>query len=640
MTSTEATLEQPSTSRHSTAMLTFGLLVLTMAAYLPAFNAGFIWDDDSYVTDNLTLSQPGGLKRIWTEFEATPQYYPMVFTTFWIETRLWGNGGSSAAGFHALNILLHAVGAILLWRLLTRLKIPGAWLAGLLFAVHPVQVESVAWITERKNTLSLVFYLSAAIQWLKWNLDQGSSKNYAAAAIFFVAALLSKSVTCSLPAALLLVVWLKTGQITRRDLKGALPFFAIGIAAASITVWLESGQVGAAKVQWNLSVFDRFIIAGRVIWFYSFKLLWPNPLIFIYPKWSVDGSVWWQWLFPLSALAVPVFLYVRRERFGRGPLVACLFFGGTLFPALGFINVYPFRFSYVADHFQYLASLGLITLAAAGLSKLITKYSDVQLPKTTLSFVVILLVAISFNRCFAYRDLRTLWRDTLIQNPSSQLANTNMAAMLMADGKVELAEPLLREAIKQDPTFHGAHLRLGIITLNRGDFVQAAKHLKKTVKIAPDDFRGHLHLGRLWLAQEEYARAETTLDRAHKLSPNSAEVVVELAFVSQVQGRYDKALKLFELALSLEPKVSVIWFNTGVLLAEMERPRDAIDAYKRTIKLNPADVYAHYNLGNTYAQQSQLQSAIKHYRAALDIEPRFEQAAQNLRAALDELKQR
>ncbi len=150
-----------------------------------------------------------------------------------------------------------------------------------------------------------------------------------------------------------------------------LPFFVAGAALALVTSWLERTHVGASGPDWALSVLDRCLIAGRALWFYAGKLLWPANLTFIYPRWQVDPGVWWQWLFPLMAVAMVTILWSLRERIGRGPLVAVLFFAGTLFPALGFANVYPMRYSFVADHFQYLASAGLIALAAAGLTKIL-----------------------------------------------------------------------------------------------------------------------------------------------------------------------------------------------------------------------------------------------------------------------------
>jgi hypothetical protein len=273
------------------------LLLIILAAYQQVWHAGYIWDDDSYVTKNATLRDLHGLWRIWFEVAATPQYYPLVHTSFWIEHHLWG---LNPLGYHLVNLVLHALGAILLWRGLLRLGIPGAWLAAAIFAVHPVEVESVAWITERKNVLSAVFYFAAALTYLRFETardekDQAGQRWYLyfASLFLFVLALLSKTVACSLPAALLLVRWWKSGRIKWRDILALLPFFAFGLGLGLLTAWLEKHHVRAEGEEWALTFGQRFLIAGRALWFYASKLLWPANLIFIYPRWDVSAAFGW-----------------------------------------------------------------------------------------------------------------------------------------------------------------------------------------------------------------------------------------------------------------------------------------------------------------------------------------------------------
>ena len=326
---------------HRGFLLGSALLVMTLAAYLPAMrHGGFIWDDESYIINNKTLRDIPGLIDIWTDPEATPQYYPLVHTSYWIEYHLWG---LDPTGYHVNNVLLHALGAILLWRVLKRLRIPGAWLAAALFAVHPVNVESAAWITERKNVLSIVFYLGAALAFIKWAdaKEKGERKpsGYILAFVLYICALLSKTVTASLPAALLLVAWWKNGiepaTGAGEEKKGGnrlfkwlpplIPFFTAGLLLSGLTVWLEKHHVGAKGAEWNLSLIDRCLVAGRALWFYIGKLLWPSKLCFNYPRWDIDATAWWQYLFPLAFAALLVLLWVFRKRIGRGPLVALLF---------------------------------------------------------------------------------------------------------------------------------------------------------------------------------------------------------------------------------------------------------------------------------------------------------------------------
>jgi hypothetical protein len=269
------------------------LLVLVLLAYTPALDAGFVWDDDDYVTANVTLRSVTGLARIWVEPGAVPQYYPMAFTSLWLDYRLWG---MRPFGYHLVNVLLHGLNAVLLWRLLVMLAVPGAWLAAAVFAVHPVHVESVAWVTERKNVLSGAFYLGAFLAYLRFAPPGGRGagpvawRAYAAALALFVLAMLSKTVTCTLPAALLIVLWWKRPRLAARDVLPLLPFFALGLGLSLVTIWMEKHHVGAQGADWALSAVDRCLIAARALWFYLGKLVWPAPLVFNYPRWRSSSS--------------------------------------------------------------------------------------------------------------------------------------------------------------------------------------------------------------------------------------------------------------------------------------------------------------------------------------------------------------
>ena len=361
------------------------ILSTTLIVYLPALRGAFLWDDAGHVTSP-QLQSWSGLLRIWFEPGVTQQYYPLLHSAFWLEHRLWGD---ATLGYHLINVLWHATSACLLVAVLRRLAVPGALLAGLLFALHPVCVESVAWISEQKNTLSMVFYLAAALAWLRFEQER-TRRRYLIATLWFLAALLTKTVTATLPAALLVVAWWRCGRSSptektsqrgkdpqawrasddrlwwRGDVLPLLPWFGMGIVAGLFTVWFERTGIGAQGSDFNLSLGERGLLAGRVVWFYFSKLIWPADLVFFYPRWRIDASAAWHYAFVVAALALLGGLawWARLGR-GRGLLAAFLLFGGTLFPVLGFVNVYPFVFSYVADHFQYHASLGLFALGGA-----------------------------------------------------------------------------------------------------------------------------------------------------------------------------------------------------------------------------------------------------------------------------------
>jgi len=439
-----------------------GLVLLVLAAYAPVWRAGYIWDDDAHIINNSTLHNLPGLRRIWLQPHATPQYYPLVHTTFWCEYHLWG---LHPLGYHLTNVLLHAANALLLWCLLRRLGLPGAWWIAGLFALHPVHVESVAWVTERKNVLSAFCYLLSFLAWLRcWPAEESRPRQarpraalhwifYGLSLLLFLCALLSKTVTCSLPVMFLLVRWWKQGRVSRGYALAIVPFLALGLPLALHTVSLEKYHVGAIGEEWSWSYAERALIAGRALWFYAGKLLFPWRLTFMYPRWQISGTAWWQYLFPAGVLAVLTALYVWRRRLGRGPLVAVLFFIVTLVPALGFFNVYPMRYSFVADHFQYLASVGLLVLAGAASHAVLARMSSSG-RGLVCGLGLTCLGVLTWQQARVYRDTLTLWNDTLAKNPNCWMAYNNRGVARLKLGQAE-------EAL--DDFAHGTALQAGVL---------------------------------------------------------------------------------------------------------------------------------------------------------------------------------
>ena len=426
------------------------LLVAVLLAYQPAWQGGFVWDDDSHVTKP-ELRSWHGLYRIWFELGATPQYYPLVCTTFWVEHKLWGD---ATLGYHLVNLLLHATSALLVALVLRRLAIPGAYLAAAIFALHPVCVESVAWITELKNTLSGVFCLTALLSYLRFDQTRKTSL-YLGALGLFVLALLSKTAIVMLPVALLVIAWWQRGRLSwRRDVLPAVPFFLASAAAGLLTVWVEREIVGAQGTSFQMTVVERCLLAGRVIWFYLGKLFWPTGLTFFYPRWQVSQAVWWQYLFPAAALLLGAGLWMLRGRW-RGPLAGLLFFVAMLFPVLGFFGVFYFTYSFVADHFQYLASLGVIALVSAGVALLLGRWGLWRRPVGYAVCFTLLatLGVLTWRQCWMYADLETFYRTTIDRNPACWMAHNNLGPLLVARGRVDEAIAQYRKALEIKPDY-------------------------------------------------------------------------------------------------------------------------------------------------------------------------------------------
>ncbi len=562
------------------AVLLVGLLVL---AYLPALNGGPVWDDDAHLT-RPDMQSWQGLGRIWFEVGgATPQYYPLLHSAFWLEHRLWGD---AVLGYHLTNLALHAVSALLLLTILRWLKIPGAWLAAFLFALHPVHVESVAWMSEQKNALATVFYLGAALAYLHFDRTRRRALYFLATGLF-VAALLSKSVTAILPAALLLILWWLRGKLElKRDIRPLVPWLVLGLAAGLLTAWVERQYVGAQGAHFTLTIAQRMLLAGRVPWFYLGQLVWPVNLMFVYPRWTLDARIWWQWLFPAGLLVLTATLWLMAARKGRGPLTGLLFFVGTLFPVLGFLNVYPFVFSFVADHFQYQASLGILVLAAWGLTWIARRL--VWLP----ALVVACLAILTWNHSSVFRDAETLYRDTLARNPESWMAHNNLGSVL---GKKQGSSPEaishLETALRLNPELAEAHLNLGVLlaaTPGRGEDVIA--QYRAALRINPGYALAHNNLG---------------------------------AALSQIPGRMPDAIVEYQAALRSKPDFVEAHANLGTAYSQMPgHTAGAISEFEAALVGAPDSAEIHASLGTELAKiPGRAHAAIGHLQTAVRLRP-------------------
>ena len=603
------------------------LLIAVVLVYQPVWHGKPIWDDDAHLTPP-GLRSLQGLARIWTEPGATQQYYPLVHSLFWVEHRLWGD---ATLGYHLINILLHAFTALLLWKILRRLQVPGAYLAAAIFALHPVCVESVAWISEIKNTLSGAFYLGAALVYLRFDRTRNWRFYFVTLGLFLLG-LMSKTVVATLPAALLVVFWWQRGRLSwKQDVLPLIPFFVVGFGAGLFTAWVEWKFVGARGSEYDFTFIERVLIAGRVIWFYLGKLVWPVDLIFIYPRWHVSQTVWWQYLFPLSALLVSVVLWLLSRR-NRAPLAAWFFFVGTLFPALGFFNVYPFCYSFVADHFQYLASLGPITLAAAGISILFRSLMNKRpfLEPIVCGTLLLALGVLSWRQSGMFTDIETLWRTTIARNPDCWLANNNLGGYLYNKGHIKEAIEHYQKAIQLDPNYAEAQNNLGAALAAEGRFDEAIEYYHKAIQISPNFAYALNNLGMALAARGQFDDAIENYRKAIQISPNFADALDNLGAALTVKGRSDEALGYYRQALAIDPNLAGAHNNLGILLAKQGRTAEAIEYYQKAIELDPAHAEFYYNLGNLLATQGRPAEAIRQFKKALAVEPDYTKAHYNL----------
>jgi tetratricopeptide (TPR) repeat protein len=575
----------------------FGLLVVcaTVFAYLPALSGAFIWNDADYVTAP-ALRSFSGLVRIWTEPGSTQQYYPLLHSAFWLQYRLFGD---DPMGYHVVTLLLHAGSAVLFALVLRRLfsgiaAIPAGteWLAAMLFALHPVHVESVAWITEQKNTLSMAFYLAASLAYLEFD-DSRRPRAYAAALALFTLSLLCKTVTATLPAALLVVFWWRRGRLSwRRDVLPLAPWLVLGAAAGLFSGWVEKAYVGAQGPEFNLPLLARPIVAGHAVWFYVGKLAWPAGLNFIYPRWTVDVSVWWQWLYPLSVGAAAVVLFTLRHR-SRGPLAAFLIFVGSLFPALSFVNLYGERYSWVWDHWQYLPDLSLLALGAAGLAAG-WRFAAPGLRLLGQGFaaaLAVLLGALTWSHCGMFHDNQTLYQETLERNPGSWMAHNNLGlAWSKIPGRLDDAIAQYQEALRLKPDIAETHTNLGKAWSEvPGRMDDAVAEYEEALRLDPKYADAHFYLANALVQTGRIPDAIHHYEEALRIEPDLAEASNNLGMTLCRIGRADEGMKRIDAAIRMQPNYAQAHFARGAALLQKGRKGEAAAEYERVLQLKPGD---------------------------------------------------
>jgi tetratricopeptide (TPR) repeat protein len=613
------------------------ILIVTWLAYLPALNGSMQWDDEAHVT-RPELRSTTGLYRIWFEVGATQQYYPLLHSVFWFEHTLWGD---AVLGYHLINLVWHTIAVVLVYAILKRLRIPGALLAASIFASHPVMVESVAWISEQKNTLSAVFYLGSLLLYLRFD-ESRNWREYSFALGLFVLALMTKTVTASLPAALLVIFWWQRGRLSwKGDVLPLVPFFMFGLAGGLVTAMLERNLGGAQGTEFDLSFLARGLLAGRVIWFYLCQLLWPTNLMFFYPRWTVDPSQWWQWLFPILALALTAALWIIRGR-NRGPLACWLFFCGTLFPALGFVNVYPFRYSYVADHFQYLASLGAIVCIATATVTIFSRLPQLQ-RRLGVPFRFLLLATLavlSWRQAGTYANSIVLNRATIDRNPDSWIAHTNLAIALSDQGEQQEALEHLQTARRLVPNSVEVHTTLASVLIKAGRPAEAIDVAKAGLNVNPDFPNAYQNLGVAFIRLGKYAEAIDSLQRALQIRPAFAAARANLGIALADTGQTQQAIEEYSRSLQDNPGQPDTLNNLGLLLATNNRAEEATQIFQMAIELQPTRAEFRNNLGSALAQAGSREQAIEQYRLALQLDPRYIQAGFNLATTLAETGRR
>ena len=654
------------------ALALFALGLLVVVSYLPAMLwGGFVWDDDLFIKVD-PVRDVSGLWQIWfspSAIEKEGHYWPLVYTTFWLEHKLWG---FDPTGYHIVNVLLHLANTLLVWHLVRRLAVPGAWMVAAVFAVHPLHVESVAWVIERKDVLSGLFYLAAVLTYMRF-VEQPSRGRYAGSLALYAAGMLSKSIVVTLPAVLLIWHWWKQGRVTSSDLSRVVPFFVVGLV---ITVgdlsfyWSE----GAEPLDYSLA--ERMLIAARALWFYAGKLLWPSELAVIYPRWDIRVADPLAWGYLVAASALAIALWHFRHQIGRGPLAGALFFAVTLSPVLGFVDYGYMNYAFVADRFQYLAGIGVMAVVIGAVTYGVRRLSG-WWQKGALGVAAVVLVALgmlTWRQASIYRDDETFYRHIIALNPQARNAHRHLGMDLYDQGRYEEALGPVRVAVDQRPGYSKTHINLGAILTALDRFAEAETHLRRAIALNPeapsahlnlgdvlykqgryeealeaaliaveqdpDSFKAHLNLGSVLSELDRFEEAETHLRRAIALNPQdvdlSQKLIAKLAQVLVAQGGYEKAIDVLVPAVALNPSSSQaaeLHFLMG-MAAEKNGQSEAAEYYMHAFELDPYHTKSIRRLAHLRLEQQRYDEALELFQQLIAIDPSNSAAHGNMGIAL------
>ncbi|MDD9819560.1 MAG: tetratricopeptide repeat protein [Nitrospira sp.] len=543
---------------YPTALATLGLCLLVAVSLFPVTRAGFVWDD-SVLTQSQSVRTTSGLSQIWFTpriIENEAHYWPILYTTFWLEHKLWG---LNPLGYHLVSLLLHLAITLLLWRLLLRLGVPGAWVVAAVFAVHPTHVESATWVIGRKDLLASLFYLACALSYLRFAEDR-RRWGYVLALPLFVLSLLSKAIAVTLPVSLLIWIWWKRGRVTGADVAGVMPFLLVGLGII-LADWAY--YQGRDFTSFNYSLTERMLIAAQALWFYVGKLVWPTELAVIYPRWDISVSDPLAWGAVIAAMAVVVLLWIARHRIGRGPLAGVLCFAVTLSPVLGFVDYGYMKFAFVADRYQYLASAAmlavLIGVVAHGTRRLRGVWRT-GVYAMTMGLLVV-LGTLSWHQTGIYRDNITFYRHIISLNPQARTAHSNLGLAYQKAGRYEEA-----------------------LAACRLEYQKALKYPADKVW----NSWAHVCVGKAAEMLGRFDEAEQYFRRAYEIRPTFPPVLAYLgAFLVNSGQRPGEAIKYFRVLTSMKPGNPDYHSGMGAALAGIGRLKAALRSYDRALALAP-----------------------------------------------------
>jgi tetratricopeptide (TPR) repeat protein len=618
----------------------FAIVAASFVIYWPALNGGLIWDDVWYITENPLLHNAAGLGKLWTTPGSWVEYYPLNQTVLWISYQLWGE---QPLGYHLLSLALHVISALLVWRLLSQFGLRLAWLGGLLFAIHPVQVPSVAWICELKNTASLPPALLAMSAWIEFEKHE-RPRDYWLAFLFYVISMLGKITLAPFPAVMLLYAWWLRGRNDSRDIKRMMPFFLIACVLITATMYaatIYNAHIHAQDV--IIPVGDHltcWLRAGVLWWFYLGTILFPVDMSPLYPRWDISAGSPAAWLPLLAVIALIVWCFRRwvqdAAAWSRHALLGLGFFTLTLGPFLGLVGISYMTISWVEIHLLYLPVIGIIGLAVA----LVEDVAH-RLPASLcrIPFAAVAVVSIAFlclARSFAgwFTGEETFWTRTLRHDPGAWIGYADLGIYEIKESRYAEAITDLKRAIAIEPNYAFSYYHLGAALERSGQTDQAKAFYREAIRRHPGNPTAYLYLG-------ETLRREGRTDEAVQVFrdglakvPDAFDISADLAGILLERGQVSEALQLFDHAASLDPDSAQLQYNYGTALMKSGNLSGAEERFSNAVALDPHLAPAHQSLGAVLAQEGKLPDAIDEFEAALAIDPTLGPARDNLARAL------
>jgi tetratricopeptide (TPR) repeat protein len=553
---------KPASVRWTTLLPALAIVAAGFWIYWPALHGDWLWDDDLLVTGNPNLHGLHGLLAIWLTAPTT-DYWPLTWTFLWFEWHLWG---AHPFGYHLCSLALHIISGFLIWRLFSRLGLRGGWIGGLLFVVHPLAVESVAWIAEIKNTLSLPFFLLSFDAWL--DVEEGKPLGYRRSVLFYLAAMLAKTSTVMLPASLLLYCWWKRGRVTRQEIMRLLPYLGIALVLGLITIYFQDNGGEVIRVEPG-GVITRSIGAGTAFFFYLGKFLLPIGLLPVYPHWTLSPPTVLQVMTLPALAALFLGLWTQRQGWGRHALFGLGFFLLNALPILGLLKMRYMAFSWVADHLVYLPMIGLVGLVVAAWNLLRGRAGSLFYILGAGAMAVVLALFLGESHRYAGRfiNAETLCLYTLPHNPDAPMLHDN----------------------------------LGVALMKRGRLADAIDQFNLTLKVVPDFAEAHVNLGEALQKSDRISEAIGEYGRAAKLAPDFADAYYKWGVALVQAGRPAEAIEPLGRSLKLNPDNAEAHNNLGVALIQTGRASEAIEHFRQAIRIKPDDAQALANLARAEA---------------------------------------